>query len=128
MPEGLYQLTIREAFSASHCLRHYGGKCEALHGHNFDVEATVQGRKLDPKIHILMDFKELRTLLKETLAPLDHAHLNDLPAFLERNPSSENLAQFVYEGLAARLAGTDAELVSVTVSEKPGQSATYRLG
>lgn len=124
MPDGRYRLTIRESFAASHCLRHYEGKCENLHGHNFEVEVAVEGTRLDPKIEFLMDFKELRTKLKEVLGPLDHAHLNEVAPFDLRNPSSENLARHIYEQLATALPG-HVKLAHVSVSEKPGQTATY---
>lgn len=124
MPDGRYRLTIRESFAASHCLRHYEGKCENLHGHNFDVEVAVEGTQLDQKIEFLMDFKELRTKLKDAIGPLDHAHLNEIAPFDLRNPSSENLARHIHERLAASLPD-HVTLAYVSVSEKPGQTATY---
>lgn len=124
MPEGRYRLSIRETFAASHCLRHYQGKCENLHGHNFEVEVAVEGSQLDPKIEFLMDFKELRTRLKDAVAPFDHAHLNEVAPFDLQNPSSENLARHIFDRLSPSLPG-HVTLVFVSVSEKPGQTATY---
>jgi 6-pyruvoyltetrahydropterin/6-carboxytetrahydropterin synthase len=106
-------------------LRGYEGPCENLHGHNFGVEAVVEGERLDPKVEYLVDFKVLRGRLREILAGLDHRHLNDLPAFALENPSSENLARFVYRQLEAALAGQPVRLVCVSVSEKDSSKATY---
>jgi 6-pyruvoyltetrahydropterin/6-carboxytetrahydropterin synthase len=122
---GVWRLTVTEGFCASHCLRGYEGPCEHLHGHNFGVEVVVEGERLDPKVEYLMDFKALRGRLKEILAGLDHSHLNDLPAFALENPSSENLAQFIYRRLEAALAAEPVRLVSVSVSEKEASKATY---
>ena len=123
---GTYLLAVTAEFAAAHCLRHYGGPCENLHGHNFAVEAVVSGKKLEPKVDILMDFKELKRLLGEVLAELDHRHLNELPVFQKRNPSSELLARYIFEGLKARLADIpQVRLVSVSVSEKASSKATY---
>jgi len=119
-----WRLTVREAFSASHQLRNYGGKCERLHGHNFEVVAVVRGEATDPDTGMLMDFKELRAALKSVLEFLDHRHLNEVPPFDTENPSSEHLARHIFTGLAAMLPEQVA-LVSVEVQEKPGQSATY---
>ncbi len=43
---GIWRLQIRDEFSAAHALRHYQGKCENMHGHNFTVEICVQGARL----------------------------------------------------------------------------------
>ena len=122
---GSWLLTVRSEFSASHSLRNYGGKCEALHGHNFAVEVVVKGSRLDPDTEILMDFKEIKAILKEVLQPLDHAHLNETPPFDVMNPSSENLARYIHQGMASRVEAHGVRLASVTVSEKAAQSATY---
>ena len=124
---GKWRLTIDEAFCASHQLRNYNGKCEHLHGHNFGVQVEVEGDRLDPAVEILVDFGELKRLTREAVSTLDHAHLNDLPAFTEHNPSSENLARHLFLDLKARLAGLapHARLVSVGVSEKGSSRATY---
>jgi len=124
---GKWRLTVDEAFCASHQLRNYNGKCEHLHGHNFGVTVEVEGRKLDPAVEILVDFGELKALTREAVGAFDHNHLNDLPAFAERNPSSENLARHLYQEIKTRLAAAapHARLVSVSVSEKGTSRATY---
>lgn len=122
---GIWRLTVTEGFSASHCLRGYEGPCENLHGHNFGVEAVVEGERLDPKIEYLIDFKELRGMVRKILAELDHRHLNDVPAFVVENPSSENLARYIYRKLEQALSGRPVRLVSVSVLEKPASRATY---
>lgn len=122
---GIWRLTVTAGFSASHCLRGYEGPCENLHGHNFGVEAVVEGERLDPKIEYLVDFKVLKSRLREILGRLDHKHLNELPAFGVENPSSENLARYIYRELDAALSGEPVRLVSVSVSEKDASKATY---
>ena len=124
---GKWRLTVDEAFCASHQLRTYNGKCEHLHGHNFGVTVEVEGTRLDPAVEILVDFGELKRLAREAVGALDHSHLNDLPAFAEHNPSSENLARHLYHEIRDRLAALapHARLVSVSVSEKGSSRATY---
>jgi len=126
MPRPLWRLSVRKDFSASHALRNYKGKCENLHGHNFGVQATVEGERLDPEVEYLVDFGVLKKALAEAIAALDHAHLNETPPFDACNPSSENLAQYVYRRLEPLVAAHGVRLVEVTVSEKEGQSASYR--
>lgn len=126
-----WRLTVRDEFSSGHALRHYEGKCENLHGHNFAVELTVQGEELLPDTELLLDFKVLKQALKQTLDTLDHRVLNETPPFDRINPSSENLARHIWREVEARLADSPdpqaqkVRLVSVAVSEKGRQTATY---
>jgi 6-pyruvoyltetrahydropterin/6-carboxytetrahydropterin synthase len=124
MARPLFRLTVTDQFSASHQLRNLRGACEALHGHNFGVEVEVEGDVLDGRADILIDFHELKRLLREVLDQLEHRHLNDLAFFAERNPSSENLALFVYTELHRRLPG-NVRLKNASVSETPDCKATY---
>lgn len=121
---GKWRLTITQDFSSSHQLRNYGGKCENMHGHNFGVEVVVEGDKLDDRVHYLVDFKELKRQTKSVLERLDHKHLNEVPPFDEINPSSENIAMFIYGELKPTLPA-EVRLVEVSVSEKDSSKATY---
>lgn len=123
--KGKWRLTVRKDFAAAHQLRHYEGKCERMHGHNFMVEAQVEGDTLSQDTELLVDFKVLKNMLKDILGDMDHCHLNEHPAFAVHNPSSENIARHIYKGLEARLAGSGVDVKSVSVSEKPAQTATY---
>ena len=82
-------------------------------------------KAIDPDVEILMDFKALKAMLREILKELDHVHLNDLPAFASRNPSSENLARHIFMELKARMAPGPARLYSVSVSENASSKAMY---
>lgn len=121
----LWRLTVRDEFCAGHALRHYQGKCEALHGHNFSVELVVEGQSLTKDTEMLIDFTVLKTHLKAVLTELDHSVLNEHAPFDVRNPSSENLARHIYQRMAHALEGAPVRIHSVTVGEKASQSATY---
>jgi len=125
MPKGIWRLTVRDDFAAAHALRHYEGKCENLHGHNFAVEAVVEGSRLSEGTEIVLDFKVLKIALKSVLERIDHQVLNNVPPFDEQNPSSENLAKFIYQNMSKEIAPHGVRMYSVTVSEKAAQSATY---
>ncbi|WP_457572100.1 6-carboxytetrahydropterin synthase QueD [Desulfovulcanus sp.] len=126
MNKDIWFLRIRSEFSASHQLRHYGGKCEELHGHNFQVEVEVCGNQLEPDTGILIDFKVLKEHLQTVLDKLDHKHLNDLDEFREENPSSELLAKFIFKRMKNLLAGDKVKLSYVMVAEKDSSMAIYR--
>jgi 6-pyruvoyltetrahydropterin/6-carboxytetrahydropterin synthase len=125
MSKAFWRLTVRSEFAAAHALRHYKGKCENPHGHNFSVEAVVQGEALTSGTELLVDFSDLKTALAKVLEPLDHKDLSMTPPFDRINPTSENLARHIFQGLKPLAAGYGVSVHAVTVSERSVQSATY---
>ena len=120
----MYELRVESSFAAAHSLRGYGGNCERLHGHNWKVEVRLAADRLNP-VGLAVDFRQVKELLKGVLATLDHEHLNDLEPFRKENPSTERLAQYIFEGLAATLPA-GVRLTEVTAWESPDCAATYR--
>ncbi|WP_446423869.1 6-pyruvoyl trahydropterin synthase family protein [Mailhella sp.] len=125
MKRSLWRLTIRGEFASAHALRHYQGKCESLHGHNYAVEMVVEGETLTPDTELVVDFTVLKKELRAELASIDHINLNDFPPFDRINPSSENLARYLYRRMQERLADMPVRMYSMTVGETAIQSATY---
>ena len=122
----MFEVTVEEKFAAGHALRNYKGKCENVHGHNYRVEVTLSGEKLD-ETGLLLDFVELKKALFEIIDGMDHKFLNDVPPFDRLNPSAENMARFIFEELENRLpAATPARVATVRLWETDGCSATYR--
>ncbi len=120
----MYELMIEAQFSAAHQLRGYKGQCENLHGHNWRVQVTVSSDKLND-IGIAIDFHDLKKLTNEALQNLDHTFLNDVFPFTEINPSSENIAKWLYDSIKKRISDNDVSISSVTVWESDIASATY---
>lgn len=116
----MYSIKVEGNFSAAHNLRSYRGKCEELHGHNWKVEIIARKDKLD-KTGMVLDFKYLKAELNKVLDVFDHKYLNKTGYFKNVNPTSENMAAFLYRRLKARI----SSLKSVTVWENPTSSATY---
>ncbi len=125
MGKGKWRLKVKKDFAAAHQLRNYGGKCENMHGHNFGVEVEIEGSHLDSKVEILMDFKVLKNELGAVLETLDHKHLNSIDYFEHRNPSSENIAHYIYNEMKKRIQTDGIRLVYASVSEKDSSVATY---
>ncbi len=120
----LYEVKIIADFSAAHQLRNFKGKCEQLHGHNWIVEVVVRGTELDES-GVLLDFAELKQATRDLLEELDHHFLNDLPAFREQNPSSENIAKYIFCELEKRFNSATRWIYSVTAWESKNACATY---
>jgi 6-pyruvoyltetrahydropterin/6-carboxytetrahydropterin synthase len=121
---GFFEIRVEKQFSAAHLLRGYDGDCARIHGHNWIVEAYVKCEALD-EICIGIDFRKVKEALKEVIAGLDHRILNEVPAFREVNPTSENLARFLYKELSTRLNAGTVSVSKVWVFETPGAGAGY---
>lgn len=120
----MYELMIETSFSSAHQLRGYQGKCENLHGHSWRVQVSVTAERLN-EIDIAVDFHDLKRITNELVAPLDHTCLNNVFPFTEKNPSSENIAKWLFDSLKKRLAPFPVEVSAVTVWESDTASATY---
>jgi len=112
----MFEVTVQDSISSAHQLPGYDGPCKYMHGHTWKVQIVVSGNDLD-KVGLLADFKVLKNKLKEILLPLDHVVLNDLPAFKELNPSTENLARHIYRTLGPHCAPLRLKQVQVWESE-----------
>jgi 6-pyruvoyltetrahydropterin/6-carboxytetrahydropterin synthase len=121
----VFTLFVRDTFAAAHRLELYHGKCEALHGHNFKVEAFFEGEKLGPE-GMLLDFAVLKGYLRRIIADLDHKYVNDIPFFKERASSSEYLAFYVYGRLEELVAKEGVTVREVRVWESDNAYAAYR--
>ena len=116
----MFSVKVEGNFSSAHNLRGYKGKCEALHGHNWKIEAVVAKDGPD-KAGMVLDFKYLKAQLNKILDKLDHKYLNNLPYFKKANPTSENIAKYIYDRLKVKVPAVK----SVTVWENSVSSATY---
>lgn len=120
----MYELRITTKFSAAHQLRNYQGKCENLHGHNWRVEVYVQAEQLND-IGLAMDFKDLKDAANYYLEQIEHSFVNEVFPFTELNPSSENIAKWIYDGLSKKLNDENVQVSMVTVWESDNASASY---
>jgi len=121
----MYYLTVRDEFSAAHSIEEYPGECERLHGHNWQVEATVRAEQLN-ELGLAIDFRKLKQALKTILDRLDHYYLNEIEPFNTLNPTSENLARFIFEEFRKQIAVEGIEAESVAVWENDRSAAKYR--
>ena len=120
----MYEVKIVTQFAAAHRLENFNGKCESLHGHNWKVEVFLGGKDLDAA-GLLMDFGVVKARTKEVLEEIDHKYLNELAAFQDRNPSSENLACYLYGRLAGIFTDDRVKVRRVNVWESDTSCASY---
>ena len=121
----MFTITIIKNFAAAHKLKMVTKKCENLHGHNWKVEVTVAGEKLN-NAGVLLDFTILKKYLTTVIDELDHKYLNELEYFEKNPPSSENLAFYISEKISSCLADNqDINVSKVIVWESDNAYATY---
>ena len=117
----MFLVRVESSFAAAHFLKHYDGKCERLHGHNYKVRAWAKGPALGEG-GMLLDFVQLKGALREVLERLDHSLLNDMAVFQD-DPSAERIAEYIFKALAERL--PQAPLHAVEVFETDTSMARY---
>ena len=108
-------------FEAAHRLPYVpeGHKCSRLHGHSFRVEVRVRG-DIDPATGMVIDFAEIKGAFAPLLDRLDHYFLNEIEGL--DNPTSENLARWIWERLTTAL----PQLAEVIVRETCTSGVAYR--
>ncbi len=116
----MFEISIEDSFDAAHSLREYTGACRHLHSHTYKVMARFRLSQLDD-MGMALDFRRAKEMLRSVIDYLDHKYINELPEFEVRNPTAENIAQFIYEKLKSK----EPHLYSVTVWETATSCATY---
>jgi 6-pyruvoyltetrahydropterin/6-carboxytetrahydropterin synthase len=119
----MYRIMVEDKFDGAHRLVGYPGKCAELHGHTWKVQLIIAGVKLN-EIQILVDFHEVKTILRRVIEELDHKYLNELDAFKEINPTCEVLAKYIYCKIADKLPPT-VKLEKVRIWESLNTYAEY---
>lgn len=94
-------------------------KCRRLHGHSFRIEVRLRGR-VATDTGWVQDFADVGQAFEPLYRELDHQYLNEIPGL--ENPTSEQLAMWVWERLKPRL----PLLAEVTVHETCTAGCTYR--
>lgn len=98
-----------------------GHKCARVHGHSFRVEVHVSG-PVDERLGWVMDFADVKAVFDPLYRQLDHHYLNDVPGL--ENPTSENLARWIWQKLKPAL----PQLSAVVVHETCTSGARYTGG
>ena len=103
----------RFTIEAAHRLPHAppGHKCQRLHGHSFRIEIHVRG-DVQPAAGWVMDFADIKAAFQPLYEQLDHRYLNEVEGL--SNPTSENLATWIWQRLQPSLPGLSKVVVRET--------------
>lgn len=137
----MYELSTEYWFDSAHFLTDYNGKCENLHGHQWRVTAYVRASELGPsgtEKDMVVDFATLKRIVREECDALDHTFLVEegslAPVTMDAlaaegfsltvlpfRTTSENLARYLFERLAAR----GLPVSRVDCNETPNNRASF---
>lgn len=137
----MYELSTEYWFDSAHFLTDYNGKCENLHGHQWRVAAYVRASELGvsgTEKDMVVDFATLKRIVREECDALDHTFLVEegslAPATMDAlaaegfsltvlpfRTTSENLARYLFERLAAR----GLPVSRVDCNETPNNRASF---
>jgi 6-pyruvoyltetrahydropterin/6-carboxytetrahydropterin synthase len=108
-------------FEAAHQLPNVAPdhKCRRLHGHSFQVTIFITG-PVDSGLGWVMDFADIKEACQPVYHALDHRYLNDIPGL--ENPTSENIARWIWQNLASTL----PMLSKVEIHETCTSGCVYR--
>lgn len=113
----MYTLNSQHRIYASHYLKDQGGRCEKLHGHQYEIILEIKQDDLDYK-NMIIDTYEVEKIFNDFIG-VDHLHLNEF--MNEDNPTMEFMAKYFYDNLKKQI----PNLNSVTVYETPEGSVKY---
>jgi 6-pyruvoyltetrahydropterin/6-carboxytetrahydropterin synthase len=120
----MFKLKVKKEFSSAHILHGHPGDCKRMHGHNWLVEAEVQGNNIN-EIGMVIDFKDIKNNLKTIISKLDHQFLNDLEPFINDNPTAENISKYIYKELSKNINTDNIKVSEIKLWETNNSAVTY---
>ena len=125
MKVAMFIINIKSNFSAAHNLVGYKGDCAKVHGHNWNVRLALKCNKID-ELGMTIDFKILKSKFNNLLQEFDHENLNSLKCFENSNPTSELIAQKIFEKAQLVFNNESTSVFEIEVSESEKYSVIYR--
>jgi len=100
----MYSLCVRDHIMIAHSFRgEIFGPAQRLHGATFVVDCEFRRDELDAD-GLVVDIGKASQVLHALLADLNYRNLDDEPALAGHNTTTEFLARFIFERMAARIA------------------------
>ena len=121
----MFVVGVSDHIMVAHSLRgETFGPAQRLHGATYEVRVEVLAPELDAD-GIVVDIGLLRTVLRETLAPLDYQNLDEVPALAGENTTTEFLCRWIHQALSRRIGPRPEARLRVTLVESPNAWAGY---
>lgn len=107
-------------FDSAHFLPYVpeGHKCKEMHGHTYRLRVWLEG-KPDARLGWIIDFAELKKIVKPVVGALDHKCMNNVPGL--ENPTCELIAVWIWDQLKPLLPA----LKRIELHETPTSGVIY---
>ena len=122
----MFKVSKEMMISATHRVREHQGGCERIHGHNWKIIVTVGAKELN-LMGMVIDFKDLKNTMHKVIMPMDHNDINTYKPFDVVNPTSENLAKYIFDEMSKELNDDRKKITEVKVYETDTSAATYSI-
>lgn len=108
-------------FDSAHFLPNVpdGHKCKHIHGHTYELTVYFEG-PLDPVLNWVIDFGDIKKIVKPIVDQLDHKLINDIPGL--ENPTCEAIAKWIWDKVKPNL----PSLARIKLMETPTSGAIYK--
>ena len=120
----MFKLIVKKEFSSAHILHGHPGNCKRMHGHNWIVEAKVEGDNTN-KIGMVIDFKDIKKNLADIVSKLDHRFLNEIEPFTVDNPTAENISKYIYKELSKNINTDNIKVSEIKLWETNNSAVIY---
>ena len=96
----MFAIEVRDHVMIAHSFKGaFFGPAQNMHGATFVIDACFYSETLDEN-NVVIDIGAAHTVLKETLAPINYANLDELPQFAGENTTTEFLCHYIWQELA----------------------------
>nr|WP_294895218.1 6-carboxytetrahydropterin synthase QueD [uncultured Pedobacter sp.] len=107
-------------FDAAHYLPNVSEshKCRKVHGHTYHLTLFFEG-EIDPHLGWIVDFSEIKKVVKPILASVDHQFLNEVQGL--KNPTCELISVWLWDKIKPLI----TQLKRIELKETPTSGAIY---
>jgi 6-pyruvoyltetrahydropterin/6-carboxytetrahydropterin synthase len=95
MKKASLRITKEFNFEMAHALYGYDGPCKNIHGHSYQLSVTLKGQvssnKKESRNGMVMDFSDLKLIVKPIIEKLDHATMLNADSPHKKSAVNNNL-------------------------------------
>ena len=112
----MFTVCVRDHLMIAHSFRgEVFGPAQRLHGATYVVDVELKRPSLDAD-GVVVDIGRATKVLRQVLADLDYRNLDEEPAFVGRNTTTEFLTKTIFDRMADKIATGDLGEAGATLT------------